>query len=258
MTGNPIKPALPKSTAKRYEHSVPLGTRRAAVTANAITIATTYIAMDKPISENVSAALGSCTSSPNADESTKHGNATCSSKRESSRSNSAFINPSLEIHHPNRIGKETVTICNATLVKLIHPPLSYPTRAGAGCLVLEVGFANFQNQAPRPGPGDVSLADQSKIYSFQVRNSNSPITLKNISPRRSKRSRGPPPGGLPCSGKFAKPTSRSKVTRPEAAPARDRPGCYSLSPAVIWVAESAPSAAVAAAASGQTQSVKAG
>ena len=33
---------------------------------------------------------------------------------------------------------------------------------------------------------------------------------------------------------------------------------YSLSPAVICVAESAPSAAVAAAASGQTQSVKAG
>lgn len=47
-------------------------------------------------------------------------------------------------------------------------------------------------------------------------------------------------------------------TSPEAAPARDRPGCYSLSPAVICVAESVPSAAVAAAASGQTQSVKAG
>ena len=65
-------------------------------------------------------------------------------------------------------------------------------------------------------------------------------------------------GRVPSSEKFAKPTSRSKATRPRQAPARDRPGCYSLSPAVIWVAESAPSAAVAAAASGQTQSVKAG
>lgn len=81
------------------------------------------------MSENVSTMLGSFTSSPSADESTKHGSATCNSRCDSSRSNSAFINPNLEIHHPNRIGKETVTICNATLVKLIHPPLIYPTRA---------------------------------------------------------------------------------------------------------------------------------
>ncbi len=50
---------------------------------------------------------------------------------------------------------------------------------------------------------------------------------------------GNPPGGGPSA-------------RPSRMPT------YSLSPAVIWVAESAPSAAVAAAASGQTQSVKAG
>ncbi len=43
---------------------------------------------------------------------------------------------------------------------------------------------------------------------------------------------------------------------PSARPSRMP--IYSLSPAVICVAESAPSAAVAAAASGQTQSVKAG
>lgn len=43
---------------------------------------------------------------------------------------------------------------------------------------------------------------------------------------------------------------------PSAKPSRMP--TYSLSPAVICVAESAPSAAVAAAASGQTQSVKAG
>ena len=100
----------------------------------------------KPISENVSATLGSCTSSPNADESTKHGSATCNSRRDSSRSNSAFINPSLEIHHPNRIGKETVTICNATLVKLIFPPLSYPTRAGVAWLGLGSGL----RELPKP------------------------------------------------------------------------------------------------------------
>ncbi len=50
---------------------------------------------------------------------------------------------------------------------------------------------------------------------------------------------GNPPGGGPSA-------------RPSRMPT------YSLSPAVICVAESAPSAAVAAAASGQTQSVKAG
>ena len=62
------------------------------------------------MSENVSAMLGSFTSSPSADESTKHGSATCNSRCDSSRSNSAFINPSLAIHHPNKIGNETVNI----------------------------------------------------------------------------------------------------------------------------------------------------
>ena len=62
------------------------------------------------MSKNVSAMLGSVTSSPSADESTKHGSATCNSRCDSSRSNPTFINPSLAIHHPNKIGSETVNI----------------------------------------------------------------------------------------------------------------------------------------------------
>ena len=49
-----------------------------------------------------------------------------------------------------------------------------------------------------------------------------------------------------------RPAGQGPSARPSRMPT------YSLSPAVICVAESAPSAAVAAAASGQTQSVKAG
>ena len=68
------------------------------------------------------------------------------------------------------------------------------------------------------------------------------------------------PGGVALSGavreahfpRQSHPAGQGPSARPSRMPT------YSLSPAVICVAESAPSAAVAAAASGQTQSVKAG
>ena len=156
--------------------------------------------------------------------------------------------------------KRSSRLANTVRLAAVDGRPAVAARAGAACFVLRSALRRTsQNQAPRPGPNNVSLADQSKIHSFQGRNSNDPITLKNISPRRSKRSRGPPPGGcLPLR------SSRSPLLRgrhpprggPSARPSRMP--TYSLSPAVIWVAESAPSAAVAAAASGQTQSVKAG
>lgn len=62
-------------------------------------------------------------------------------------------------------------------------------------------------------------------------------------------------------GSISKVTIALKIFSPAKRNGREgllRMPTYSLSPAVIWVAESAPSAAVAAAASGQTQSVKAG
>ena len=87
--------------------------------AKAMRTATAYMATVSPMSEKVSPMLGSLTSSPRADESTRHGSATLSSRCDSSRSNSGCMKPSLAIAQPSRIGSETVTISSATLVKLI-------------------------------------------------------------------------------------------------------------------------------------------